>query len=156
MSKQAPQVLLVDDNPADVQLTREALAGSRYHTDLHNEVDGERALAYLRLLPPRESAERPDLVLLDLNLPGKSGREVLAEIKSDPHLCAIPVVAFSTSRSNRDVVACYEEGANCYVNKPVNLEDFFSAIRAIEQFWFGSARLPEESDDGTASERSFD
>jgi len=145
VSKQTPRVLLVDDNPADAELACEASAGGKYHSKIHHELDGERALAYLRRGRPHENAEKPDLVLLDLNLPGRSGREVLAELKRDPHLRAIPVVVFSTSQCPKDVLECYEAGANCYVNKPVDLEEFFSAIWSIEQFWFGSARLPEES-----------
>lgn len=156
MSKQAPQVLLVDDNPADAELTCEALAGGRFHSKLHTEVDGERALAYLRRSQAHGGAGRPDLILLDLNLPGKDGPRVLREIKSDPNLCAIPVVVFSTSQSNRDIVGCYEAGANCYVSKPVGLEDFFSAIWSIENFWFGSAKLPEETNDGITCERAAD
>ena len=156
MSKQAPQVLLVDDNPADAELTSEALAGGRFHSRLHNEADGERALAYLRGSQVHGEAGRPDLILLDLNLPGKDGRKVLGEIKSDPNLCAIPVVVFSTSESNRDIIGCYEGGANCYVSKPVDLEDFFCAIWSIENFWFGSAKLPEETNDGIACERAAD
>lgn len=157
MGKQAPQVLLVDDNPADVELAREASAGGKYQTRIHSEEDGEKGLAYLRRVRlKKEDAVRPDLILLDLNLPGKDGRGVLAEIKRDPDLCMIPVVVFSTSQNSRDIAGCYAAGANCYVCKPVKLEDFFSAIWSIEQFWFGSALLPEENPDGVASQRFAD
>lgn len=181
----APQVLLVDDNPADVELACEASAGGKYRTKIHSEEDGEKALAYLRRIPlgdrgdkgkdesrnrdkdrdkdrnkdgnkDNDDAIRPDLIVLDLNLPGKNGRLVLEELKRDPDLRAIPVIMFSTSQSSRDIVACYQAGANCYVNKPVSLEDFFAAIWSIEQFWFGSALLPEEGNDGSACQRSAD
>jgi len=154
----APQVLLVDDSPADVELACEASAGGKYGSKIHSEEDGEKALAYLRRprLGEKDDAIRPDLIVLDLNLPGKNGRMVLEEIKRDPDLCTIPVIMFSTSQSNRDIVGCYKAGANCYVNKPVSLEDYFSAIWSIEQFWFGSALLPEEGTDGIACKRSVD
>ena len=135
----------MDDNPVDAELACEASAGGKYHSKIHHELNGERSLAYLRRGRTHGDAEKPDLVLLDLNLPGKSGREVLADLKGDSRLRTIPVVVFSTSQSPKDVLECYEAGANCYVNKPVDLDDFFSAIWSIEQFWFGSARLPEES-----------
>jgi two-component system, chemotaxis family, response regulator Rcp1 len=150
VSKQVPEVLLVDDNPADVELACEAFAGGKYRCRIHSEDDGEKALAYLRRVrsPEKGDAIRPDLILLDLNLPGKDGRKVLEELKRDPDLCTIPGIIFTTSRSARDIVGCYKAGANCYVNKPVSLEDYFSAIWSIEQFWFGSALLPEEGNDG--------
>jgi CheY-like chemotaxis protein len=153
-----PQVLVVDDNPADVDLACVAFAGGQFQCNIHSEQDGEKALAYLRRVPLEEKAGaiRPDLILLDLNLPGKNGRSVLEELKRDPDLCAIPAIIFSTSQSPCDIGGCYKAGANCYVCKPVNLEHYFSAIRAIEQFWFGSALLPEEGADGTASKRSSD
>jgi two-component system, chemotaxis family, response regulator Rcp1 len=154
----APQVLLVDDNPADIELARQAFAGGKYKCRVHSEEDGEQALAYLRRSQSGEKndAARPDLIFLDLNLPGKDGWRVLEEMKRDPDLCRIPVIIFSTSQSTRDVKGCYEAGANCYVNKPARLEDFFSAVRSIEQFWFGSALLPEEGHDGIACKRSVD
>ena len=160
-----PQVLLVDDNPADVELAREASAGGKYRSKIHSEEDGDKALAYLRRVPlggkgdgdkDKVDSIRPDLIVLDLNLPGKNGRLVLEELKRDPDLRTIPVIMFSTSQSSRDIVGCYQAGANCYVNKPVSLEDFFTAIWSIEQFWFGSALLPEEGNDGSACKRSAD
>ncbi len=153
-----PQVLLVDDNPADVELACEASAGGKYHSRIHSEEDGDKALAYLRRVRPgeKDDAIRPDLIVLDLNLPRKNGRMVLEELKRDPDLRAIPVIMFSTSLASSDIVACYKAGANCYVNKPVSLDDFFTAIWSIEQFWFGSALLPEEGNDGTACQRSAD
>ena len=156
MSKQAPQVLLIDDNPADIELACEASAGGKYRCRIHSEEDGDKALAYLRRvgLGGNDGAVRPDLILLDLNLPGKDGRRILRELKRDPDLQTIPVIIFSTSQNNHDIVGCYEAGANCYVTKPVSLEEFFSAIWSIEQFWFGSAQLPEEENDGDPGKRS--
>jgi len=139
-----PQVLLVDDNPADVELAREALAGGRYQSCISNVADGEAAMAFLRRTAPYANTVRPDLVILDLNLPKKDGRAVLAEAKADNHLRSIPVVVFSTSRSLLDIALSYDLGANCYVSKPGNLNDYFSAVQSIEEFWLGSASLPRE------------
>jgi chemotaxis family two-component system response regulator Rcp1 len=142
--KPLPQVLLVDDNPADVVLAREALAGGRYQSCISNVADGEEAMAFLRRTGPFADTVRPDLVILDLNLPRKDGRAVLAEAKADTSLRTIPVVVFSTSRSMLDITRSYDLGANCYVSKPGNLKDYFSAVQSIEEFWFGSASLPRE------------
>ena len=144
--KSLPQVLLVDDNPADVGLTQEALAGGRHQSRISNVVDGEEAMAFLRRAGPYANAARPDLVILDLNLPRKDGRAVLADIRADEHLRTIPIVVFSTSRSMRDIARSYELGANCYVGKPGNLQDFFRVMRSIEEFWIGSALLPREEE----------
>jgi two-component system, chemotaxis family, response regulator Rcp1 len=144
--KLLPQVLLVDDNPADVGLAREALAGGRHHSCISNVVDGEEAIAFLRRSGRFANAVRPDLVILDLNLPKKDGRAVLSEVKAEADLRAIPVVVFSTSQAMLDIVRSYELGANCYVCKPGNLQDYFQAVQAIEEFWFGSARLPREEE----------
>src|SRR5271163_700865 len=137
--KTLPQVLLVDDNPADVDLAQEALAGGRHQSRISNAVDGEEAIAFLRHTGRYADAVRPDLMILDLNLPKKDGRAVLAEVKSDPNLRTIPIVVFSTSRSILDIKRCYQLGANCYVSKPGNLDDYLLTLRAIEEFWFGSA-----------------
>ncbi len=139
-----PQVLLVDDNPADVVLAREALAGGRHQSCISNVADGEQAMAFLRRAGPYANTARPDLVILDLNLPKKNGQAVLAEAKADSNLRAIPVVVFSTSRSLLDITRSYDLGANCYVSKPGNLNDYFSVVQSIEEFWFGSASLPRE------------
>jgi two-component system, chemotaxis family, response regulator Rcp1 len=139
-----PQVLLVDDNPADVVLVREALAAGSRHSVINNVVDGEQALAYLNQSEPFAGAIRPDLVILDLNLPKKDGRAVLAEVKANAKLRSIPVVIFSTSRSLVEIARSYELGANCYISKPGNLQEFFLAIRSIEEYWFGCASLPRE------------
>jgi CheY-like chemotaxis protein len=142
--KRSPQVLLVEDNPADVVLAQEALAGGRHHSCLSHVADGEEAMAFLRRTGPFANTHRPDLVILDLNLPRKDGRAVLAEAKSDASLRTIPVVVFSTSRAMLDIARSYDLGANCYVSKPGNLQDYFSAVQSIEEFWFGSASLPRE------------
>ena len=140
--KELPQVLLVDDNPADVDLAREAFAGGRHQSQISDVADGEEAMAFLHRVGQYANAVRPDLVILDLNLPKKDGRAVLAEAKADVNLRVIPVVVFSTSRSMLDITRSYELGANCYVSKPGNLDDYFLAVQAIEEFWFGSASLP--------------
>lgn len=142
--KPLPQVLLVDDNPADVGLAREALVGGKHQSRISDVVDGEEAMAYLRRSGQYANAVRPDLVILDLNLPKKDGRAVLAEAKADPSLRTIPVVVFSTSRLLLDITRSYELGANCYVSKPGNLNDYFLAVQSIEEFWFGLASVPRE------------
>jgi two-component system, chemotaxis family, response regulator Rcp1 len=142
--KQLPQVLLVDDNPADVDLTREAMAGGRHHSQIKDVSDGEEAMAFLHRAGKYANAECPDLVILDLNMPKKSGATVLAEIKADAHLCTVPVVVFSTSNLMSDIVRSYQLGANCYVSKPGNLNGYLLAVRSIEDFWFGFASLPRE------------
>ena len=142
--KQLPQVLLVDDNPADVGLAREALVGGRHQSHIINVTDGEEAMAFLHRAGQYANAVRPDLVILDLNLPKKDGRAVLAETKADAELCTIPIVVFSTSRAMLDIKRSYELGANCYVSKPGNLNEYFRVMRSIEEFWFGSASLPRK------------
>jgi chemotaxis family two-component system response regulator Rcp1 len=142
--KQLPQVLLVDDNPADVVLAREALAGGRHHIRITSAENGEEAMAFLRRAGRYANELRPDLLILDLNLPKKDGRAVLAEAKADAALRTIPVVVFSTSRADLDIKRSYELGANCYVSKPGNLDEYFLALHTIEEFWFGTARLPRE------------
>ena len=144
--KSLPQVLLVDDNPADVGLAREALVGGRHHSCISSVEDGEEAMVFLRRTGKYAGAVRPDLVILDLNLPRKDGRAVLAEVKAERDLHTIPVVVFSTSRAMSDIERSYELGANCYVSKPGNLEGYFQAVQAIEEFWFGSASLPREEE----------
>jgi CheY-like chemotaxis protein len=133
--KETPEVLLVDDNAADVFLASEALAKSERPCRVSNVGDGEEAMAFLRKEGRYAGTGRPDLVILDLNLPRKSGEAVLAELRSDPNLRKIPVVVFSTSRSNRDIVRSYELGANCYLSKPGNLPEFFSTVQLIGEFY---------------------
>ena len=142
--KTTPQVLLVEDNPADLNLASDALAQSRCPNHVCTAVDGEEAIAFLRRQGKYANELPPDLVLLDLSLPRKDGRAVLTAIKADPALRKIPVVVFSTSRSMLDIARSYQLGANCYVSKPGNLDDYFLAVQSIEEFWFGSASLPRE------------
>jgi chemotaxis family two-component system response regulator Rcp1 len=142
--KPLPEVLLVDDNPADGLLAQEALAGSRHQSHLHHVGDGEEAMAYLHRAGQYATAVRPDLVILDLNMPKKDGRAVLTEAKADADLRTIPIVVFSTSRALLDILRSYELGANCYVNKPGSLNEYFRAVHSIEEFWFGDVRLPRE------------
>ena len=137
-------VLLVDDNPADVDLGREALRATFDRIHVESVGDGEEALAFLKRTGIHAEKSRPDLVILDLNLPKKDGRAVLAEVKADADLRTIPIVVFSTSCSPPDIGRSYELGANCYVSKPGNLKDYLAAVQSIEQFWFGSARLPRK------------
>jgi CheY-like chemotaxis protein len=137
-------ILLVDDNPADVVLMQEALVAGRYESRISNVADGKQAMAFLNRAGQYANAPRPDLVILDLNLPKKDGRAVLAEVKTDVRLRVIPVIMFSTSRSIIEIVRCYELGANCYVSKPGNLEEYFQTVKSIEDFWFGAASLPRE------------
>jgi two-component system, chemotaxis family, response regulator Rcp1 len=140
MSERA--ILLVEDNPGDVRLTREALREADVSAELTAVRDGEQALAFLRKQGEHAGAPRPDLVLLDLNLPKKNGLEVLEEIKRDPDLRAMPVIMLTTSSSSRDVTACYDRGVNCYVVKPLDLDDFTGLVQALNRFWFEVARLP--------------
>jgi two-component system, chemotaxis family, response regulator Rcp1 len=138
------EILLVEDNPGDVRLTREALRDSKVLSTLAVVRDGEEALAYLRREPPFAAVPRPDLILLDLNLPRRDGREVLASVKADPALRSIPVVILTSSDAERDIARAYELNANCYITKPVDLDQFTTVVRAIEDFWFTVVRLPQE------------
>jgi two-component system, chemotaxis family, response regulator Rcp1 len=137
------EVLLVEDNPADVRLFREALRDRKAELDLHVVDNGEDALRFLRREGPFHSAPKPDLIVLDLNLPRKDGREVLAEVKQDPGLRRIPVVVLTTSNAESDVTRAYDLHANCYLRKPSDLDEFISAVRACESFWLNIVRLPE-------------
>jgi len=136
------EILLVEDNPGDVELTREALHDSKVHMNLSVVSDGVEALAFLRRQTRYADAPRPDLILLDLNLPRKDGRGVLAEIKADPELRQIPVVILTSSQAEQDILRAYELHANCYVTKPVDLDQFITIVRSIEQFWFTVVKLP--------------
>jgi chemotaxis family two-component system response regulator Rcp1 len=135
-------ILMVEDDPGDVRLTREALKGSKLLHSLNVVEDGVAALDYLRRNPPYQDAVRPDLVLLDLNLPRKDGREVLAAMKQDPALRAIPVVILTTSQAEEDVLRAYNLNANCYVTKPVDFDQFMRIVRTIEEFWLNVVTLP--------------
>ena len=136
------EILLVEDNPADARLTREVFEGGRLSTHLNIVADGEQALAFLRREGIYEAAPRPKLVLLDLNLPRKDGREVLAEVKSDEALQHIPVVVLTTSKAEEDVLRTYNLHANCYVTKPVDLEKFIVVVKSIDVFWLTVVTLP--------------
>jgi two-component system response regulator len=142
--KQVCIILLVDDNPADVDLAREALQGNFHRIQVESVGDGEEALSFLKRRGIHAEKPRPDLVILDLNLPKKDGRAVLAEVKRDADLRTIPIVVFSTSHLILDIARSYELGANCYVSKPGNLKDYLAALQSIEQFWFGCASLPRK------------
>ncbi len=135
-------ILLVEDSPADVRLTREALKEAKVLNELHVVQDGIEALAFLRKQGKYAGSPHPDLILLDLNLPKKDGREVLAEIKQDRDLKSIPVVVLTTSRAEEDVVRSYTLHANAYVTKPVDLAQFLSVIRSLEEFWLAVVTLP--------------
>lgn len=136
------EVLMVEDNPGDVRLTREALKEGTGRTQLRVVRDGVELLSYLRRDDPYAEAVRPDLILLDLNMPRMDGRQVLQQIKADPALMTIPVVVFTSSRAEQDILRSYELGANCYVTKPMDLDEFIRAMRMIEIFWLSVARLP--------------
>jgi two-component system, chemotaxis family, response regulator Rcp1 len=138
------EILLVEDNAADVRLTQEALREGKIRNRLSVVEDGEVAMRYLRREGEFADATRPDVVLLDLNLPRKNGREVLREMKGDARLRNIPVVVLSSSEAEQDVIAAYNLHANCYVTKPVDLDQFVRAIQSIEQFWFTIVKLPSE------------
>jgi CheY-like chemotaxis protein len=140
--KLLPELLVVDDNPADVALVCEALAGSLRRSKINSVGDGVEAMAFLDRREKYANVLRPDLVILDLNLPKKDGLSVLAAMKAGPELRRIPVVIFSTSQLRKDIVRSYEVGANCYVKKPGNLTEFFAAVKAIEEFWFSFVNLP--------------
>lgn len=138
------EILLVEDSPSDADLTEEALSDGKVLNNLHWVEDGVEALAFLRRQGKYANAPRPDLILLDLNLPKKDGREVLAQIKADPSLRLIPVVVLTTSAAERDILNTYELNANCYVTKPIDLEQFISVVKLIEMFWLAVVKLPSE------------
>jgi chemotaxis family two-component system response regulator Rcp1 len=135
-------ILLVEDNPGDVRLTVEALKEGKVHNNLSAVGDGVKAMAFLRREGKYADAPRPDLILLDLNLPKKDGREVLAEIKADTKLKRIPVVILTTSKAEEDILKTYNLHANCYVTKPVGLDQFIEVVKAIEDFWLTVVKLP--------------
>jgi chemotaxis family two-component system response regulator Rcp1 len=141
------EVLLVEDSPGDVRLTREALKDAKVHISLHVASDGIEAMAYLQCEGPYVNAIRPDLILLDLNLPRKDGRQVLKEIKESPTLRSIPVVILTTSSSEADILQSYHLHANCYISKPVDLDGFLKVVQSIDSFWLSVVKLPR----GTAS-----
>ena len=137
------EILLVEDNPGDADLAREALTDSKLNNNLFTVEDGVKAMDYLHKRGEYMDAVRPDLILLDLNLPRKDGREVLAEIKTHPDLKRIPVVILTTSRAEEDVLKTYNLHANCYITKPINLDQFIHVVQSIENFWLSIVVLPE-------------
>jgi two-component system, chemotaxis family, response regulator Rcp1 len=136
-------ILLVEDNEADIRLTQEVFSDSKLHNNLTIANNGQEAMDCLRQRGKYQGFIRPDLILLDLNLPVKDGRTVLAEIKSDPNLKSIPVVILTTSKAEEDIVKTYRLHANCYINKPVDLEQFITVVNSIQNFWLTSVRLPK-------------
>jgi two-component system, chemotaxis family, response regulator Rcp1 len=143
MPPRNPEILLVDDSPSDLDLIRDALLTANCPGHVNTVPDGEEAIAFLHRAGRYENAIRPDFIILDLNLPRKDGRVVLADFKAEPTLRSIPVVVFTTSHARTDIARSYELGANCYVSKPGSLNDFRKAVQAIQQFWLAVATLPD-------------
>jgi CheY-like chemotaxis protein len=143
-SAQAIEVLLVEDSLGDVRLTKEAFKDAKVHINLHVALDGMEAMSFLKREADHANAPRPDLILLDLNLPKKDGREVLAEIKESPIFKTIPVVILTTSAAEADILRSYQLHANCYITKPVGLDGFLEVIRSIDNFWLSVVKLPHE------------
>jgi two-component system, chemotaxis family, response regulator Rcp1 len=138
------EVLLVEDSSGDVRLTREAFKDAKVHINLHVASDGTEAMCFLKHEGKHVNAPRPDLILLDLNLPKKDGREVLEEIKVSPTLGSIPVVILTTSASDADILRSYKLHANCYITKPVDLDGFLTVVKSIDSFWLSVVKLPRE------------
>ncbi len=138
------KILLVEDNPGDIRLTREALRDGKIYNNLYVVRDGVEAMAFLRKTGQYTRAPRPDLILLDLNLPRKDGHEVLAEVKTDESLRRIPVVILTTSQAEEDIIKTYDLHVNCYITKPVDLDQFVKIVKSIEDFWLTIVKLPAE------------
>jgi CheY-like chemotaxis protein len=138
----AIEILLVEDSPGDIRLTREALRDARVRNNLHVATDGEAAIAFLQRTGSYAEVPRPDLILLDLNLPKKDGREILAEIKTDASLKTIPVVVLTTSEAEADILQSYQLHANCFITKPVDFEGFMKVVKSIEGFWLSIVKFP--------------
>ncbi len=136
-------ILLVDDNEGDILLTREALGEARIINKISIAYDGVEAIAFLKKYPPYRGTEMPDLILLDINLPKMDGTEVLSIIKNDPELRRIPVIMLTTSSAEKDILASYDNHANCYITKPVDLDRFMEVVRTIEDFWISIVKLPK-------------
>jgi two-component system response regulator len=145
MDRTVFEVLLVEDSPGDVRLTREAFKEAKAHINLRVASDGTEAMAFLKREGKYAKAPRPDLILLDLNLPKKDGREVLEEIKQSPALKSIPIVILTTSKSEADILRSYSLHANCYIPKPVTLDGFLTVVKSIEDFWLSVVELPRET-----------
>jgi len=136
------EILLVEDNPGDIRLTIEAFKGSSIKSNLNYVMDGEDAIKYLSKMDPYQDAVRPDIILLDLNLPKKDGREVLTVVKQEPDLKSIPIIILTTSNAHSDIVKTYDLQANCYITKPVDFDQFTVIIKSIEDFWLNTVSLP--------------
>jgi len=136
------EILLVEDNPADIRLTQEGFRECKIQNNLHAVENGVEAMDYMRRQGAYDNAVEPDIILLDLNLPLKDGREVLAEVKADDHLKRIPVVVLTSSKAEEDIVKSYDLHANCYVSKPLDLDQFYKVVQAVENFWFTIVKLP--------------
>ena len=135
-------ILLVEDDAGDVELTKEGLLAAKMMVNLHVVDDGEKAMKFLKKEPPYADVPRPDIILLDLNMPRKNGKETLREIKADSTLRSIPVVVLTTSEAEADIVKCYDLGANCYITKPIGFEAFTKVVGMIEEFWFTIVKMP--------------
>lgn len=142
-SRRPIEILMIEDNPSDVRLTIEAFRDAKVRNHLHVASNGDEAMEFLRGLGAHKGAPRPDLILLDLNLPGKSGTEVLEEIKGDPALKRIPVIVLTTSDNESDIQRAYDLHVNAYVTKPIDLEKFIGIAEAVEEFWLSVAKLPK-------------
>ncbi|MDD2310406.1 MAG: response regulator [Desulfuromonadaceae bacterium] len=140
--KKVVDILLVEDDPGDVELTREGFAEGKLLVNLHTVDDGIKALRFLRCEEPYADAVRPDIILLDLNLPRMDGREALKEIKGDARLRSIPVVVLTTSEADIDICKCYDLGASCYISKPVGFDAFLKVVQSLEEFWFTVVKMP--------------
>jgi two-component system response regulator len=140
--KKVVDILLVEDDEGDVELTREGLAAGKMLVNLHTVDDGLKALRFLRREEPYADAVRPDIILLDLNLPRLDGRETLKALKADERLRGIPVVVLTTSEADVDILKCYDLGASCYISKPVGFDAFLKVIRSLEDFWFTVVKMP--------------
>jgi two-component system, chemotaxis family, response regulator Rcp1 len=141
----AIEILLVEDNPGDVELTREALATAKISNRLHVVEDGADATDFLFRRGKFADAPEPDIILLDLNLPTKDGRQVLSEIKTDPNLAKIPIVVLTTSQADEDILRAYQLHANCYITKPIDFNQFLRIVAAIEEFWLSVVKLPKKA-----------
>jgi two-component system, chemotaxis family, response regulator Rcp1 len=139
------EILLVEDNPADVRLVQEVFKEANIHNKMRVALDGDKAMQILRREAEYARASHPDLIILDLNLPKKDGREVLKEIKEDEYLKSIPVVIFTTSNAEEDLIETYKNNANCYITKPVDLDNFIQVVKIIEDFWLSIVKLPPRS-----------
>ncbi|MHB8058395.1 MAG: response regulator [Desulfuromonadaceae bacterium] len=142
--KKVVDILLVEDDQGDVELTREGLAAGKMLVNLHTVDDGIKALRFLRREEPYADAVRPDIILLDLNMPRMDGRETLKEIKADERLRSIPVVVLTTSESEADIFKSYDLGASCYISKPVGFDDFLKVVHSLEDFWFTVVKMPSK------------